>query len=107
MPNGTDKPLNNRPRRTHGFWVKSRTALARREVAVRAQVLKARKVMTWLTDADIPALRSWAELEVISSQLFINLQDEGLFRKDGEPNAACITEYRQMKMAQLLSSGSY
>src|SRR5579863_6661860 len=100
MSKGKEAPLNRKPRMRHGLWVQSRTALDRRECATRSLIMRARKLMHWITDADMPALRSWAELEIVASQLWINLQDEGPFLPNREPRRV-LTEYRQMKLCQL------
>jgi len=57
-------------------------------------------VLSGLSKADYPTLRSWAELEIVGSQLFANLTGESPFRKDGEPRRL-LAEYRLLKMAQL------
>jgi hypothetical protein len=101
MPNN-ENPLNRRPRLRHGLFIESPTSLRLRERAVRKLCQKAKTVMPWLTAADYPALRSWAELEIVGAQLFANLQSEGPLRRDGERAPRKVLHaYRQMKIVQL------
>jgi hypothetical protein len=93
-------PIAQRPRLRHGLFVQSATALRLRERAVHRLVQRAKPVMPWLGKADFPTLRSWAELEILGSQLFANLTGEGPLRKDGEPRRL-LAEYRLLKHTQL------
>lgn len=59
--------------------------------------------MSWLAGADVPALRSWAELEILCSAVWGNLMEEGLYQKGnvrGELRRA-VGEYRKLKIVQL------
>jgi hypothetical protein len=66
-----------------------------------ALVVQAYLVMTWLSEADRPTMRSWAELEIITSDVFNNLIRDGILRADGEPRGLLNT-YRQLKQTQLV-----
>jgi hypothetical protein len=59
-------------------------------------------VMPWLSEADRPTVRSWAELEIITSDVFNNLMREGILQKDESGNPRqLLTVYRQLKQTQL------
>jgi hypothetical protein len=60
------------------------------------------KVMAWLSEADRPTVRSWAELEIVTSDVFNNLIREGILQKDGSgiPRKLLDT-FRQLKLTQL------
>jgi hypothetical protein len=100
LRNGTEVALNTRPRLRHGLFERSQTALKLRERSVRALVKKARTVMPWVTPADIPALRSWAEIEIVTSGMFAYIQTEGALLPNGNPRRV-TNVYRQFKVAQL------
>ena len=56
--------------------------------------------MPWLTSADMPAMRGWAELEVLSATVFAWLLKLNVLNSKGEPRRL-LSEHRQMKLAQL------
>jgi hypothetical protein len=109
------RPMSARkPRRNfkHGAYVNTSpkqtlTKLSHEAMALRlrsVQRLEAAifKAMTWLSEADRPAVRSWAELEIITSNVFTNLMGEGILQKDGSGNPRqLLTVYRQLKLTQL------
>src|ERR1700687_1173668 len=59
-----------------------------------------RREMPWLTSADMPAMRGWAELEVLSATVFAWLLKLNVLNSEGEPRRL-LGEHRQMKLAQL------
>jgi hypothetical protein len=104
------EPLERRPRElvkndgrtTHGVFVTSKDALKLRLRAVQRLADRLFKAMPWLSEADRPTMRSWAELEIVTSDCFNNLMREGTLQKDGsgEPRRL-LKDYRQLKMTQL------
>jgi hypothetical protein len=56
--------------------------------------------MPGLTSADMPAMRGWAELEVLSATVFAWLLKLNVLNSKGEPRRL-LSEDRQMKLAQL------
>ena len=59
-----------------------------------------RPEMPWLTKADTPAMKGWAELEVLSATVFAWLLRLNVLTNKGKPRRL-LTEHRQMKLAQL------
>ncbi|MGD1027026.1 MAG: hypothetical protein ABR989_04690 [Candidatus Binatus soli] len=99
--------LNRRPRSVvtnavvkHGIFSKSKEAITQRQDTVNKLVNKAYRAMKWLSTADRPTLRSWAELVIVTSQAFNNLMGEGILQKDGDPRRL-LKDFRQLKLAQL------
>jgi hypothetical protein len=89
-------------RKKHGMFSISKDAIKQRQETVRRLVGQAYRAMHWLTDADRATVRSWAELEIITSQAFNNLVGEGILQKDKSRNPRrLLTDYRQLKMTQL------
>jgi hypothetical protein len=67
-----------------------------------ALIAQAYAVMPYLSEADRPTMRSWAELEIITSDVFNNLIREGILQKNGSGNPRqLLTVYRQLKQTQL------
>lgn len=111
------RPMTNRaPKRNlkHGAYVKptpanrSLTAASHEAYGARVRAVSRLsgemfKAMPWLSEADRPAVRSWAELEIITSNAFTNLMRDGIIRADGtgEPRQL-TTVYRQLKQTQLM-----
>jgi hypothetical protein len=56
--------------------------------------------MPWLTRADGPAMKRWAELEVLSATVFAWLLKLNVLNSKGEPRRL-LSEHRQLKIAQL------
>lgn len=56
--------------------------------------------MPWLKDADVPACRGWAELEILSSTVFAELMRDGVIGKDGE-GRRLLNDYRGLRHTQL------
>jgi hypothetical protein len=84
----------------HGLYVKARNGLKLRSRKVRILVQKMRASMHWLEDSDLPACRAWAELEILGSTAFAELQMNGITNDAGEPRRL-LTDYRQIRQAQL------
>jgi hypothetical protein len=64
-----------------------------------------RAAMPWLEDADVPACRSWAELEIIGASLFTGIMKEGATigsKKDADVGARRLVEdHRKNQLAKL------
>src|SRR4051812_36796781 len=63
-------------------------------------VRRLRVGLPWLTDADVPAAKHWAELEVLGTEVFAKLQTAGIVNAEGEPRRL-LDSHRQIRMAQL------
>ena len=83
-----------------GLYAKSDSALRIRAERVRRIVANMSKVCPWLTAADTPAMRGWAELEVLSATVFAWLLKLNVLNGQGEPRKL-LDQHRQMKLAQL------
>jgi hypothetical protein len=83
-----------------GLYERSDSALRIRAERVRRIVAAMRKEMPWLTPADTPAMKGWAELEVLSATVFAWLLKLNVLNGQGEPRRL-LSEHRQMKLAQL------
>ena len=89
------------PRKSpHGLYATSDGALRVRQQRVRRIVSAMRREMPWLTRADGPAMKGWAELEVLSATVFAWLLKMNVLNGQGEPRRL-LSEHRQMKIAQL------
>ena len=55
--------------------------------------------MPWLTPADRPKCRAWAQIEVLSDMVHIYLRKEGILNSKGDPGEL-LTVFRQMRQAQ-------
>ena len=67
---------------------------------VRRLVNRLFEVLPWLTEADRPACRSWAELEFVGASAFGDLIANGLVNGDGVPRRL-LSDWRQLKQVQL------
>jgi len=95
------KPITAR-KGTHGLYATATdgTALRVRAQRVRRIVAVMRREMPWLTPADTPAMKGWAELEVLSATVFAWLLKLNVLNGEGEPRRL-LSEHRQLKLAQL------
>jgi hypothetical protein len=83
-----------------GIYAKSESALRLRADRVRRIVARMRKEMPWLTPADTPAMKGWAELEILSATVFAWLTRLNVLNSQGEPRRL-LSEHRALKLAQL------
>jgi len=83
-----------------GLYARSESGLRIRSERVRRIVSRMKKEMPWLQPSDTPAMKSWAELEVLSATVFAWLLRMNVINTDGEPRRL-LSEHRQLKMAQL------
>jgi hypothetical protein len=84
----------------HGLYVTGEAALRVRAQRVRRIVAAMRRAMPWLTPADTPAMKGWAELEVLSATVFAWLLKLNVLNSESEPRKL-LSEHRQLKLAQL------
>jgi hypothetical protein len=89
------KAVGNARART-GLYERSDSALRIRAERVRRIVAAMRKEMPWLTPADTPAMKGWAEIEVLSATVFAWLLKLNVLTGAGEPRRL-LTEHRQLK----------
>jgi hypothetical protein len=82
------------------LYVRALPGLKLRDKRVERLARKVRNVMPWLEPADYPAVRSWAELEYLSGQVYATLRTMGVINQQMEPRRL-LSEYRQLRQAQL------
>jgi hypothetical protein len=56
--------------------------------------------MPWLEDADEPACRAWAQIEILASTAFAILQKISIVNVAGDPRRL-LTDYRLLRQSQL------
>lgn len=83
-----------------GLYIKSPNGRALRDRSVQRLVRKMMKFMPWLQPSDYPAMRAFAELEILASTVFAELKRNGILSKDGE-GRRLLNDYRALRLAQL------
>lgn len=83
-----------------GLYVRSPNGVRLRDRSVQRLVRKMQKLMPWLQPSDYPAMRAFAELEILSATVFAELKRGGVLNKDGE-GRRLLNDYRQLRLAQL------
>ncbi len=83
-----------------GLYARSESALRIRAERVRRLVARMRKEMPWIQASDLPAMKGWAELEILSATCFAWLTKMNVINGQGEPRRL-LSEHRQLKLAQL------
>jgi len=91
-------PTPGVPRR---FYFREQNGVQRRDHKVRRLAAKVRGALPWLEDADASAVRTWAELELLSTAAFAELRDGGFLTPDKNPRAlvGTYTKLRQVQLA--------
>ena len=83
-----------------GLYVKSRAGLKLRDGMVSTLALKVRRAMPWLQDSDHPAVRAWAQLEILADSVFAILRDKGVTSNGVEPRRL-LDDFRKLRGIQL------
>jgi len=97
---GRSGPPGNQHALTHGLFVKSSTGVRLRSRPVQRLVRQMQDMMPWLKQSDLPAVRSWAQLEYLGAKVYADLMQRGFLLESGEPRKL-LSEFRQLKLAQL------
>jgi hypothetical protein len=84
----------------HGLYVRAAPTIRLRDKKVARLVRTMRNVLLHITEADIPACRAWAQLELVCDQLYAFLRAAGIFNSKGEAKRL-IHDLRQMRQTQL------
>jgi hypothetical protein len=84
-----------------GLYVRGDKNLGRRDQRVRRLTRKMRACMPWLADADLPACRGWAEMEILANRAYQILSSVPIINRDGEP-LRLLTDFRQLRQAQIV-----
>ena len=104
-PGRSGPPQNDNAFR-HGLFASARGTLKQRDRRVRRLVDKVRAALPSLAPSDLPALRAWAELEILSAFCFLSLTNRNaqgqpdVTDADGSPRKL-LDSYRQLRQAQL------
>ena len=61
--------------------------------------------MPWLQLSDRPAVKAWAQLEILADEAYSILRKSGLLNAQGEP-LRLLTDFRQLRQAQLQFSNA-
>ena len=78
----------------------SARAVRLRNQRTRYLVARMRREMPWVEPVDLPAMRAWAELEIISACIFSELLEFGIKTPNGEPDRM-LAELRNTRRVQL------
>jgi hypothetical protein len=102
MLDSKEVPKTPAPRR-YGPYAKQPSAMTVRQRKVGRIVRRMRIAMPWLGPSDIPAVRAWAEADVIGAALFASIQKAGAVREiEGDVIARrVVNDWRQIKLLQL------
>jgi hypothetical protein len=93
-------PQSERPKRIKtGLYVTAKPSLQLRDRNVTRLAQKMRSVMPWLEPADWRALKAWAELEYLCSQIYAALRALGVLNERKEARRL-LHDYRQLRQAQ-------
>jgi hypothetical protein len=71
----------------------------KRDQAVRRIARKARVALPWLEDADAPAVKAWAQLELLAQRAYDSLREGGILNAAGEPRSLLDVFQRLRKTA--------
>lgn len=88
----------------HGAYARVPSAMDIRGRKVARLVRRMRSVMPWLEDSDLPACRSWAELEIVGAALFAGIVKEGATYTDDKGDVAArrlVDDHRKNRIAKL------
>lgn len=83
-----------------GLYVKSPNGLKLRDRKTQRLVRKMRAAMHWLEDADVPACRAWAQLEILADRAFAYLHALDIVNAKGETRRL-VDDIRKLRLAQL------
>src|SRR5581483_3675240 len=87
----------------HGLYVRSRNGIRLRDRAVQRLVRRMRAAMSWLEDADVPAMRAWAEMELLAAKVYAELKKGGVVNEHGE-GRRLLDVYRRLRGTQIVLS---
>lgn len=102
----TFSPAVTAARNPRGLSGSSARAVRLRNARTQRTVRRMQKLMPWIEPSDMPAVRAWAELELIGACVFDELMQRGLFTqpRKGKPGGAVsplLAELRNIRRAQL------
>jgi hypothetical protein len=86
-----------------GLYLKAEKGLRHRDKRVERLARKMRQVMPWIEDADRPACRAWAELEILAQTVYLALRERGVINEQGDARRL-LDDYRKLRVAQIALS---
>jgi phage terminase small subunit len=89
---------------THGGFVKAPACLRQRDGRVRRALAHLRKLAPWLKPSDLPAARSYCEMEILAKDMFADIRANGRVYTDEQGNIrsrGIIAGYRNLKRVSL------
>jgi phage terminase small subunit len=60
--------------------------------------------MPWIQELDIPTCLAWAELEVLAQRVYMELRDQGVINRKGDPRRRLLDDYRRLRSTQIVLS---
>ena len=102
---GTQTALSSQARpgntnaQKHSLYA-TRSGYQLRSRRVRKLVQRMFELLPWLTEADRPVARAWADLEHKVAAVSVNLDQEGILNAQGDPRRL-LSEYRGLLTLQL------
>jgi len=85
---------------THGLYVKAAPGLRLRDKKVERLARKVRELLTWLEPSDLPSVRAWCELEVLSQHVYAELRTHGVLSPETGDARKLLHDYRQLRQTQ-------
>ncbi|MGA7872934.1 MAG: hypothetical protein WCA22_18750 [Candidatus Binatus sp.] len=86
-----------------GLYVRASAGYRLRDKKTERLARKVRSVLTWLEPSDYPAVRAWAELEVLATQVFAVLRAGSVVNAAGD-GKRLLDDYRKLRLAQAVYS---
>ncbi len=72
-----------------------------RSKAISRAIYRIERLVPWLTEADRPLLRAFAELERLAQECYNLMRSEGMVRADGEPHKL-LAHYANLRKTQAI-----
>jgi hypothetical protein len=98
-------PSGNQNAATTGLYIRTPAGLRQRDKRVERLARRMRLAMPWLEEADGPACRAWAELEVLAQTVYLELRNKGVLNEQGEAKRL-LDDYRKLRQTQISFSRS-
>jgi hypothetical protein len=86
---------------THGLFVRSDRGLRLRDEKSRRLMRRMKIAMPWLTPADEPACRAWAQIEIIADTVHTILRRDGVVNPATGEARRILQDFRLLRQAQL------
>ena len=87
-----------------GLYVRAAPGLRLRDKKVERLARKVRELLTWLEPSDLPSVRAWCELEVLSQHVYAELRTHGVLSPETGDARRLLHDYRQLRQTQAIWS---